>query len=347
MITKPTPKEVGARLEIIPERLSAAAFSMKTSDLISDIAATNKLDQATASLLSEVVAWVLMGFVHYSGAPEAIQEHAKIAPDLARAISAELNERLFKAYNADLDKIYTPMGLPPAQIVGGAAPMPLKISNATPVPLAPAPIKPLSAAMSAAAPRPMPMSPMPVPASVSAPAPKMPAPQAVPPAKPAPFMLHQESSAAPLVTGATFKLDIPKDMFRSAPTRPVAIPRPPKAAELEIGKVPLPPKPPGGASFRTIPAAQSRVVHYTDLKTAVVPGIGAPQPPMNPAPAAKPAPLAPAAPLNAAKWPVAPPPPASTPPPGATAMPKPPAPIVPPLPPKPPKVVNFGPEEVK
>lgn len=229
-----------------------------------------------------------------------IKEILHVDPDVAKKISEEVRDKVLEPARADFKKIAIDISMigvleePPKAPAAIALNVDNVPSPKTPLPTAPIPKVP-----------PVPMPPAPT------------GPIA-PTATPAPFMMHQESSATPLVTSSDFKLNIPKDMFRSTPTRPVEIPRPPKAAELEIGKAPLPPKPPGNVSFRTTPATGSRVVHYTDLRTAT-PSFGPAQP---------------------ATPPVTPP------------VPKPPAPIAAtPIPATTPlvapKVVNFGPEEVK
>lgn len=251
-----------------------------------------------------------------------IKEYLGVDPETAKKISEEVRDKVLKQAKEDFKKVAIDISLignleePPQP---SAVPAPAKLDvGGSPVPTAPI------------ANIPMPKAP-PIPT----------APIAAAKITPAPFMMHQEASVSPLATGSDFKLSVSKDIFKSAPARPMDVPRPPKAAELEIGKAPLPPKPSGSVSFRAAPGPQSRVIHYTDLRTAMVPGFGAIQPPITPTePRPVPAGQKPSAPINAAPAPIVSAP-AQISPTSAASVPTTPTPI------KPPKVVNFGPEEVK
>lgn len=379
MITIPTEDQVEARLETLPENLRDALFSIEITNLGESIGLSNGLKDGDIPSLAEVIAWVLMGFTHPSNAAQAIEEHVGADSEKARIIGQEIDQKIFSRYKTDLEKIYTPMKIRPAGMADiSMTPAPVKTQMAP----ATMPINPMSLP-----PMPTPVNPggmsalkTPIPTATIKEEPKGWQPTKLPVAEPtpianatpistatpAPFMMHQESSASPLATSSDFKLNISKDMFKSGPAKQIEIPRPPKAAELEIGKAPLPPKPAGSASFKTSPTMQSRVVHYTDLRTGMAPGFPAAQPMPKIAPAT-PTPAMPAMKtMSAPVQPIPTMPPMPKPPepikttmPPSAPMPIAPAPIgqasspttsaapTAPTPMKPPKVVNFGPEEVK
>jgi hypothetical protein len=245
-----------------------------------------------------------------------IKSALSVSPETAKQIAAEIRIKVLEPLRDEFKKISIDISLvgnleePPARPMATAVPRPKEggpmVLDVQPVPVPAVPKPTITPAVKAA-----------------------PVPSGSPPAlqKPAPFIMHQESAASPLATGTGFKLNVPSNIFKSPEANRVSIPRPPKTAELEIGKSLAVPKPAAASAFRTEPTAAPRVVHYTDLRTSVAPGFGAQQ--VNPAPIAK-APVAPPVPKPAPS--VKPPPAPKIPPVPAVA-----------LPPKPPKVVNFGP----
>jgi hypothetical protein len=397
-----TEKDLAERFFLLPQSLQDALEDEFNAGAIREICAQYGItDEDIIGGVADVVAKILLGFAQPEDLAQGLKEEIGFPEEVAQDVSLKIRSGIFAPLMGDIQKIYSPtiardIGLKPG-IMPAASMMDISTSAAPikfPTVPATAPINPMSVPPIRMAPR----MPMPNPAAMAipkAPAPTAPAkeePKGWQPTKlpvsgptpivgatpistatPAPFMMHQESSASQLVTSSDFKLNISKDMFKSGPTKQIDVPRPPKAAELEIGKAPLPPKPAGNVSFRTSPLSQSRVVHYTDLRTGMAPGFPAAQPMPKTAPAAPTmtmpkittatpaamtsAPIMPAA--KPAMAPVlktmsAPIPPAPTMP----SMPKPPEPIkmaippsapmpIAPAPMRPPKVVNFGPEEVK
>ena len=342
MTKPPTEERVEARLEILPENIRAAIFSVEITKIGEDIGLSKGLKDENIPYLADVIAWVMMGFLHSSGAAQAIQEHVGVPAEKAKAVADELSAKLFSKYGADLEKIYTPAGgMAGAKMVDVATAAPTVPVAAPPVmPTAPMPV-PITglapritsgalrpAVSSPTSPKINPVTVTPTPTPAVPVVPSAPGAAAARPAAPAPFILHQESTAAPLAPGSDFRLNLSKSMFKPAPAAPTMnIPRPARPAELEIGKAPLPAKPASAAPIHVTPPSTSRVVHYTDLKTIVAPTFGAAVPMAAPA-----KPAAPAA-ATLAPLPVAPTQPPAQPD------------IAPPN--KPPKVVNFGPEEVK
>jgi hypothetical protein len=351
MIQQPSADQVEARLPTLPQDLRDDLFSIELTELVRRVGSVNGLDRDHTPLLADVIAWVLLGFVHSSNAAEAIQEHVGVNVKTARALADDLNSKLFKKYAAELEKIYTPMSATPAKPPSPMSP------DAAPAPLGPVPMpekadagggptqppKPQFAKPPAPAGQPYVQKPAAIPVlPVQPPSPPAPTSPAAQP-KPAPFMMHQESASdiAPLAAGKDFKLDMPSDMFRAPQKKAQDVPVPPKTARLEIGRPAPPPKPPTASRAGAAPSA-GRVVHYTDLRSAVFsPFAARPETLRSMAPAPKPD--------FTPKVPPPPPMPAAMP---ASATAPPPAPSGPGTPrpedkPKPPKVVNFGPEEVK
>jgi len=365
MTKPPTEERVEARLEILPENIRAAIFSVEITKIGEDIGLSKGLKDENIPYLADVIAWVMMGFLHSSGAAQAIQEHVGVPAEKAKAVADELSAKLFSKYGADLEKIYTPAGgMAGAKMVDVATAAPTVPVAAPPVmPTAPMPV-PITglapritsgalrpAVSSPTSPKINPVTVTPTPTPAVPVVPSAPGAAAARPAAPAPFILHQESTAAPLAPGSDFRLNLSKSMFKPAPAAPAMnIPRPARPAELEIGKAPIPAKPASAAPIHVTPPSTSRVVHYTDLKTIVAPTFGAavpaavpaatPTKPASPTPAPTvptPAPL----PVTPAQPPAQPPKQPPMPAQQAPAQPD----IAPPN--KPPKVVNFGPEEVK
>jgi len=303
------------RWDTLPDEIRVAMAADETDDTVDAIAKSRGVPENKIPALARVTGYVFMGFIHSDDAAQELQEALGVPSTVANGIATDLKQKLFSKYQDQLDAIYTPQGALPRVIDLGAVPSPVAPA---PLPNAPVTTAPLVNVLPKNTPPTVPLSSTTV--------------------APAPFMIHQESAAAPLAGGATdFKLNIPADIFkvdqvRKTPSTPV----PPKPVQLEIGSAPLPPKP-TNTSFQT-KAPESRVVHYTDLRTMIAPGVA-------PAPMATPAapstPIKPPIPSSAAPLP---PRPVAAP---VNLVPPSPVPVPSPVPPKPPKVVNFTAEEVK
>jgi hypothetical protein len=407
-----TEKDLAERFFLLPQSLQDALEDGFNAKVIREICAQYGItDEDIIGGVADIVAKVFLGFSQPEDLAQELKDEIGFPEEVAQDISLKIRSGLFAPLQDDIQKIYSPTinhnidpgpGMAPAKIMDISYPASSDMSAKAPMAPSPMSVVPMPAAPRMPMSAPMPMAakmPMPTPAATTMPkAPlstvtikeepkgwqptKLPVSGSTPianatpvsTATPAPFMMHQESSASQMTAGSDFKLNISKDMFKSGPTKQVDIPRPPKAAELEIGKAPLPPKPAGNVSFRTTPASQARVVHYTDLRTGMAPGFPTAQPMPKAAPAVPvttmptikpaivpvlktmsapvpPAPIAPVMPEPPEPIKMTMPPSAPTPvapaPIGQTASPTMPAMPTTPTPAKPPKVVNFGPEEVK
>lgn len=339
-----TPEAIAERFFTLPEELQNALEDKDNQRTIQMACVLNGVgDPEELKNVEAIVAAVFLGFTHMDDLKETLAENLSLDPQTSGKMADEFRNKVLEPFRKSIEKIYAPIG-GPKKAPDVVPPMAVKMPPSVPVPT------PALSPTSATTPPPMPLRPAPANLPLGAPPPApiqtpgktaeepkgwqatkltVPVPvagtppMAGPAPAPAPFMMHEESSASPLATGPEFRLNISKDIFKSATVKPIDIPRPPKAAQLEIGRAPLPPRPQGSVSFRTTPVAQSRVVHYTDLRTSLSPGPAVP-------PAAR-KPLVAETPITKTPVPLKPPltaPPIKT---ASTA----------------PKVVNFGPEEVK
>lgn len=305
---KLTTYEIERRMDSLPRPLASALASEDINHVVESICQDRHLaDQGKIASIKQLVALVIMGFVHaYDIATEINSQLGLENPKLSADIAAALDAKIFSPIRVDLDANYNPkteeneidklvdlFDFWGVMLTPEAAPAekPKKINKPSPVdsirspkttgpqPLATLtaeksvapsspPIKPAFTAVPAALPS---FSPAP---AKSAAAPTPPSAPATKPT-PAPFMIQTETKAQPITQAPKFTMEsLGKIVSVFGGKAPSSIPQP-KAAQVEIGIVPEKALTPSGvvSKFESSP----RTIHYGGPSTPL-PGSPAPTP---------------------------------------------------------------------
>ena len=97
------------RLKTIPEVIKNTLFSIQTPEIIKKIVEQNNLPQEKLGEIAKLVGLVLMGFIHGEELSSEINQRIGISLIASKALSDSINVRIFRAVQADLDKIYAPL----------------------------------------------------------------------------------------------------------------------------------------------------------------------------------------------------------------------------------------------
>ncbi len=343
-IEKITEKEIEKRFGALSENLKRALDSRTNLQIVNQVCKNHYInDEEKVLIVRQIVALVLLGFVHSYDMPQEINAELELNnPKLSDSIAKELDAKIFSSIKDELENNYQPIEEEPKQIYAPATdeketvpgPAPISMDSIS-SPQVDGIIKPQTAPVPVPAPAPPALKPeIPVPvASIpivkkptqlpqsmiqpkqpvrATPPPNLPVLSGVevpvsktPDTKPmekvavlaqkepaeqlasAPFILHQETESQPLApTGTGFKVSLSEEQFGKMEQKWTP---PPKAAQIETSFV-------YGEPSRTTPQpkpAESRVVHYSEMKTPVAPKppmVSEPTIPKPPTPPAPPAP---------------------------------------------------------
>ena len=118
--------------------------SPETSDLVENVCGDQKLPEEDISVVLDVVADVLMGFIHTDDVASELVEQIKVDPKIAAAIQQGLSQKIFTPLKQTLDLIYQPLDVPEIKtsivpnpnapkMFDVATPAPAAITTAVPV----------------------------------------------------------------------------------------------------------------------------------------------------------------------------------------------------------------------
>ncbi len=276
-------QQFDTRWDALPEILRAAMVSEANSGIVWKTAEGEHLINEKISVVSKLTGYVLMGFIHPEDLANEIKDSIGIDLRIATAIAEPINRKVLQPIREELDNVYAPPGdesrnpIPIEEIGKLQAVVPVSAQTPTSVPAPqiskqeiPVPVASVPVAKPAIRPSQLPQSmiqprqqvkavpPPNLPVSESPeikPMEKTAAPAAEQPVS-APFILHQETESQPLApAGSGFKVSLSEEQFGKMEQKWTP---PPKAAQIETGFVPQV-KP------------DSRVVHYSEMRTPVAP----------------------------------------------------------------------------
>jgi hypothetical protein len=272
------------RYDTLPESLKDAGFLPYNTLLIKKIGESNHLTEEKISTISQLVGYVLFGFIHPEDLAKEIRESLNLNPEIANSIADEIDRKIFNPIRTDLEKVYAPPSgeeildlrtaaretkpaeeavLPrvetPTAEAGAAATSPVEAPVLSPVEapkILPREEKPEAV-------KPPEISPIAAP-----PAPVLPVTEAGPVAasEAEPFIIHKEAEFKP-ISETKKSLGGLFGFLRRGGEEKLEKAEPVKA-EVEIGDKSLKAEPP--KITKTEPP-KVRVVHYTEFQPAVSP----------------------------------------------------------------------------
>lgn len=97
-----------ARLDVLPDSIRDAAFSLEIGMVLKSIAETHHLDPARTNALTRIVGAVFFGFVHRTDFAKELGEDLKLDPKIASSIADEVERKVFSRISKELDEFYQP-----------------------------------------------------------------------------------------------------------------------------------------------------------------------------------------------------------------------------------------------
>jgi len=97
------------RFESLPSHIQNIVSSEQAEKLISQIGKSHYLSKEKVQTLEQIVALILMGFVHLRNLKREISDKLFLNYDHTVALSNDLEQELFREIRGDLDQIYTPI----------------------------------------------------------------------------------------------------------------------------------------------------------------------------------------------------------------------------------------------
>jgi len=97
------------RYDTLSENLKAAGFSPFNTKIIYQISREQHLTDDKIPKISELVGYVLFGFIHPEDLAKEIKESLNLNPEIANSIAVEIDRKIFALIRADLEKVYAPV----------------------------------------------------------------------------------------------------------------------------------------------------------------------------------------------------------------------------------------------
>jgi hypothetical protein len=159
-----TIQQARQRFTIVPEPLRDAVFSLQTAEIMNGIAQQYHLDAAKMDVVSDIVGWVLLGFMHPEDVSREIQTQLNLPTQAAADISKSIDSKIFASLRDDLNKAYAPVPdeektIDPQIISPAPTPSAPKIISETFVATPKFGVTPAAANRDIAAPAPKPLQP--------------------------------------------------------------------------------------------------------------------------------------------------------------------------------------------
>ena len=259
------------RYDTLSEALKEAGFSPFNTKVIYQVGGEQHLTDDKILKISELVGYVLFGFIHPEDLAKEIKNEIGLNQPIAEAIAAEIDRKIFAPVRTDLEKVYAP---PSEQILDLREKIAEKPAEEKPTgPVAAAPAAPVTA------------PPAPAEATAVVEEPKIvsveekPKPEEIQPPKiepvqepPAvaeaePFIIHKEAEFKPVSEtkkslGGLFSFLKKKEEGEKSKEEPVK-------AQVKIGGKPLEAEP--QKVTKPVEPPKIKVVHYTQFQPAASP----------------------------------------------------------------------------
>jgi hypothetical protein len=105
---KITHQEVSIRYDTLSDVLKDAGFSIQNVQIIRRIGEENHLSYDKVLIISELVGYILFGFIHPEDLAKEIRESLNLNPEIANSIADEIDRKIFAPIRIDLEKVYAP-----------------------------------------------------------------------------------------------------------------------------------------------------------------------------------------------------------------------------------------------
>lgn len=102
-------KQASDRFDTLPDKLKDVGFSANSVYVIDQACVQNHLSEDKQAKISQLVGYVLFGFIHPEDLSREIQEALSINSEITNTISVEINRKIFAPVRNDLDKVYAPV----------------------------------------------------------------------------------------------------------------------------------------------------------------------------------------------------------------------------------------------
>jgi len=227
----------------LPSELREIIVSETSSNIVWKAAENEHLTEEKIVVVSKLVGYVIMGFIHPEDLAGEIKNSLGIDARIAETIASSINVKIFQTIREELEQVYAPATSEENGLAGMPRPVGLEEIMNTP-PLAPVP-----------SPAPAPQTPEPKKSAILAPAPAVAAP--IPAAVPSTPMPAVASAAfsAPAPVSKFSSRQLPVNMFSVIP----AVKQPQEATGIESRPSPAPEKPLSSAMSQTEQPASSPV----------------------------------------------------------------------------------------
>ena len=101
-------KQVLERRDTLPQNLREALSSEQNTDILWRVCEGQHLSEDKIRKVAVIAGDVILGFIHIEDLAKEIKVELNIAPEIANAITSEVNRKIFAPIRADLEKVYAP-----------------------------------------------------------------------------------------------------------------------------------------------------------------------------------------------------------------------------------------------
>ena len=133
----PTQQQIGRRWNILPQEIRDAFFADTNDDSITKLCQSEHLSKEKTDDVFIATGYVLMGFIHPEDLAEELSAAVGLPPQVAAAISGDIDKRIFAPIKGSLEKIFSPPGEPEGgpKIIRDVSPTPAPSPAPPPVPV--------------------------------------------------------------------------------------------------------------------------------------------------------------------------------------------------------------------
>lgn len=123
-------RQVEDRLDLLPEKLKDIGFSPATVAALRVITEKEHLSYEKTGIVSELVGYVILGFLHAEDLGKEIRDVLGINQQIADSIAREIEKKIFAPIMNDLKKVYKPAALD--SVAAGAGKISVDLPGPTP-----------------------------------------------------------------------------------------------------------------------------------------------------------------------------------------------------------------------
>ncbi len=105
---KITHQQALTRYDTLSDVLKDAGFSIQNVQIIRRIGEENHLSYDKVLVISELVGYILFGFIHPEDLAKEIRESLNLNPEIANSVAEEIDRKIFSPIRTDLEKVYAP-----------------------------------------------------------------------------------------------------------------------------------------------------------------------------------------------------------------------------------------------